>query len=152
MNRSAMVLFAGALICVLCAASAQQSSTADAEQYIRQSESDWAETMASGDTSSEERILADDFIGIDPDGTAADKAKAISETRLGAKDYVSNHLRDVKIRFYGDTAVAQGSESWVRRTGSPLRGRFVWTDTWIRRNGKWQIVASEDLIVPEPSN
>jgi len=90
--------------------------------------------MASGDTSSEERILADDFIGIDPDGTAVDKAKAISETRLGAKDYVSNHLRDVKIRFYGDTAVAQGSESWIRHIG------------------KWQIVAPEDLIAPEPSN
>jgi hypothetical protein len=29
--------------------------------------------------------------------------------------------------------------------------RFVWTDTWIRRNGKWQIVAGEDLIAPEGS-
>ena len=28
-------------------------------------------------------------------------------------------------------------------------GRFVWTDTWLRRNGKWQIVAVEDLIAPE---
>jgi hypothetical protein len=47
--------------------------------------------------------------------------------------------------------VAQGDESWVRRTGTPLRARFVWTDTWILRNGKWQIVASEDLIAPEPA-
>jgi len=38
----------------------------------------------------------------------------------------------------------------VRRAGAPPRGRFVWTDTWIRRNGKWQIVAAEDLIAPEP--
>ena len=41
--------------------------------------------------------------------------------------------------------------TWVRRTGTPLRARFVWTDTWILRNGKWQIVASEDLIAPEPA-
>jgi hypothetical protein len=34
-----------------------------------------------------------------------------------------------------------------KRTGE--RGRFVWTDTWIRRNGRWQIVAAEDLIAPE---
>jgi hypothetical protein len=43
--------------------------------------------------------------------------------------------------------VAQGDESWVRRTGQ--RGRFVWIDTWIKRNGKWQIVAAEDVIAPE---
>jgi hypothetical protein len=35
--------------------------------------------------------------------------------------------------------------------GATQRTRFVWTDTWIRRNGKWQIVAAEDLIVPETS-
>jgi hypothetical protein len=56
----------------------------------------------------------------------------------------------VKVRFFGDTAVAQGSESWERRTGKPRLGRFVWTDTWVRRNGHWQIVAAEDLIIPEP--
>jgi hypothetical protein len=26
---------------------------------------------------------------------------------------------------------------------------FVWTDTWLLRNGHWQIVAAEDLIAPE---
>jgi len=76
-----------------------------------------------------------------------DKAKMISETREGQKFFASNHLNEVKIRFYGDTAVAQGSESWERRTGE--RGRFVWTDTWIHRNGRWEIVAAEDLTVSE---
>ena len=36
-------------------------------------------------------------------------------------------------------------ESWVRNK-EPLRGRFVWTDTWVLRNGKWQIVAAEDMV------
>jgi aminopeptidase C len=53
----------------------------------------------------------------------------------------------VKVRFYGNTAIAQGSESWEKRSGE--RGRFVWTDTWLLRNGHWQIVAAEDLIAPE---
>jgi hypothetical protein len=38
---------------------------------------------------------------------------------------------------------------WSVATGE--RGRFVWTDTWVRRKGKWQIVAAEDLIAPEES-
>ena len=98
-----------------------------------------------------ERILADDFLGVDPDGNLYEKAKMVADTREAPKEFISNHLTDVKVRFFGDTAVAQGNESWVRRTGTPLRARFIWTDTWILRNGAWQIVASEDLIAPEPA-
>jgi ketosteroid isomerase-like protein len=127
----------------------QGSGEKEPERYIIESERQWAESVASGDSSLVERILADDFLGVDTDGSLYDKKKAVADTPSSAKEFVSNHLNDVKVRFYGDTAVAQGSESWVRRTGKPLKGRFVWTDTWIRRNGKWQIVAAEDLIAPE---
>jgi hypothetical protein len=120
-----------------------------AEHYIIESERQWAESLSSGDTAPVERILADDFLGVDVDGSHYDKAQAIGFAHGGPKSFVSNHLNEVKVRFYGGAAVAQGSESWVRRSGDRLRGRFVWTDTWIRRNGKWQIVAAEDLIVPE---
>ena len=119
----------------------------EADDYIRKSESEWAESVANGDATVIERILADDFVGVAPEGKLYDKSTMISETKDGPKHFVSNHLEDVKIRFFGDyTAVAQGSESWVRRNGK--RGRFVWTDTWILRNGRWQIVAAEDLVPP----
>jgi ketosteroid isomerase-like protein len=151
MGPKAFLLVAGALICAVCAANGQQSNTAEAERYIKDSERQWAESVATGDASVVETILADDFVGVDPDGSFYGKAKEVADTRESPKEFVSNHLNEVKVRFYGETAVAQGSESWVRRAGSPLRGRFVWTDTWIRRNGKWQIVAAEDLIAPEPA-
>jgi ketosteroid isomerase-like protein len=149
MKRRVIVFVACILVCVFYAARAQESGTADAEQYIKKSESQWAEAVASGDAAVVERILAEDFVGVDTDGSFYKKAKAVSDTRETPKEFISNHANEVKVRFYGDTAVAQGSESWVRRTVQPLRGRFVWTDTWVRRNGKWQIVAAEDLIAPE---
>ncbi len=149
--KLSFLVVAIASICTISAARAEQSNTADVERYIRESESQWAESVANGDASVVERILADDFLGVDPDGNLYDKAKMVADTREAPKEFISNHLNDVKVRFFGDTAVAQGDESWVRRTGTPLRARFVWTDTWILRNGKWQIVASEDLIAPEPA-
>jgi ketosteroid isomerase-like protein len=118
-----------------------------AERYIIESERQWAESVATGDSSVVERILADDFLGVDPKGRLYDKGKMIAETQNAPQYFASNHLNEVKVRFYGETAIAQGNESWERRTGE--RGRFVWTDTWIRRNGRWQIVAAEDLIAPE---
>jgi ketosteroid isomerase-like protein len=114
--------------------------------YIRQSESDWAESVVTNDVSVLERLLADDFIGVDIDGSHYSKADAIKDFRTQPSEFVSNHLNEVEIRFYGDTAVAQGNEGWKKKDGTP--GKFVWTDTWIKRGGKWQIVAAEDLVPP----
>jgi ketosteroid isomerase-like protein len=137
-----------AVLC-LCDCSAEKDPK-ETERYILDSERKWAESVATGDTSAIERILADDFIGVDPQGRLYTKQQMIDETRNAPKYFVSNRLNDVKVRFYGKTAVAQGSETWEKRSGE--RGRFVWTDTWVRRNGRWQIVAAEDLIAPEKAD
>jgi len=117
-----------------------------AKQYIRESEKQWAESVASGDTTVIQRILADDFIGVDPEGNQYNKREMVHDTYNAPKHFKSNHLNDVKIRFYDNTAVAQGDETWTRYSGQQLTGRFVWTDTWVLQNDKWQIVAAEDLI------
>jgi hypothetical protein len=138
------------LVSVLCCALCQCTHHYDqkgAERYIIESERQWAESVASGETTAVQRILADDFVGVDPKSRHYDKSGMVSDTRNAPKYFVSNHLNAVKVRFYGDTAIAQGDESWQQHSGE--RGRFVWTDTWIRRNGRWQIVAAEDLIAPE---
>jgi hypothetical protein len=137
------------VVLFLCHCSAQKDRK-EAERYILDSERQWAESVATGDTSAIERILADDFIGVDPKGRLYNKQQMIDETRNAPKYFVSNRLNDVKVRFYRKMAVAQGSETWEKRSGE--RGRFVWTDTWLRRSGRWQIVAAEDLIAPEKSD
>ena|SRR5215813_3590316 len=137
-----------AILC-LCHCSGQKDQK-ETQRYILESERQWAESLATGDTSAIERILADDFIGVDPKARLYTKQQMIDETRNAPKYFVSNRLNDVKVRFYGNTTIAQGSETWEKHSGE--RGRFVWTDTWIRRNGRWQIAAAEDLIAPEKSD
>jgi ketosteroid isomerase-like protein len=118
-------------------------------QYIEMSERQWAESVATNDSSVLERILADDFMWVYPDGKGMNKAQTIADARSGPGPFVSDHLDGISVRFFGKTAVAQGSESWVQRDAAgERRGRFVWTDVWVKRNGQWQIVAAEDLIPP----
>ena len=142
-------MFAISLLCFVFCQCATVQTQPQTERYIIESERQWAESVATGDTTAIKRILADDFVGVDPKGRLYDKAAMIAETAQAPKEFVSNRLNQVRVRFFGNTAVAQGSESWVRRRGEPRRGRFVWTDTWICRNGQWQIVAAEDLIAPD---
>lgn len=102
---------AATLVFGACFHAAQNNGQKDAEHFILESERQWAESVASGDTSKVEQFLADDFKGVDTDGSFYDKAKAISDTHAGAKNFVFNHLNEAKVMFYGDAAVAQGSES-----------------------------------------
>ena len=139
-----------AVLTMLCLCHCSPQDHREAERYILDSERQWAESVATGDTSAIERILADDFIGVDPKGNLYNKQQMIADTKDAPKYFVSNRLNDVKVRFYRNTAIAQGSETWEKRSGE--RGRFVWTDTWLRRNRRWQIVAAEDLIAPEKSD
>lgn len=121
---------------------------AAALRYICDSERGWAESVATGDTAVVSRILADDFIGVDPKGPLYRKQEMVADTAKAPEYFASNHINDVIVRFYGTVAIAQGSETWHRKKGAPADGRFVWTDTWLNRNGKWQIEAAEDLIAP----
>jgi len=42
--------------------------------------------------------------------------------------------------------VVNGSESWkLKQDGKS--GRYIWTDIFVKRNGRWQVVASQDLEV-----
>ena len=124
------------------------ASRADVERYIVKSEEDWAKSVATNDASVVKRILADDFVWV-LDGKLLDKKAAVDSAAAGPGPFLSNEPDYVHVRFFGDTAVAQGSETWSKK--GDRRGKFVWTDTWVRRGGCWQIVNAQDTVVPLPA-
>jgi len=124
---------------------ASPDSYAEAERYIIESSRDWAESVVTGDKSKRKIYFADDFIGTDTKGRRYDKAHITRETGP-ATQIVSNQLNDVDVRFFGNTAIAYGSETWTREDGST--GRYVWTDVWVKRDGRWRLVAAQDAAAP----
>jgi ketosteroid isomerase-like protein len=128
---------------------AQGSRESDVVKTISDGERKWAEAVVTADTAFLDGILADDYWGLGVDGTFHGKAVELEETKKSKGLFISNHVTDVKVRVFGDTAIAQGSETWEVIKGEPKRGRYVWTDTWLKRGGKWQVVASADVQAPE---
>jgi len=60
-------------------------------------------------------------------------------------------LGEVKVRFFGDAiAIAYGAEHRIDKdsNGKEAKRCQVWTDTWLKRGGKWQIVAAQDTVIP----
>ena len=115
----------------------------DTVKFIKAVEAKWASTACSPQPDLKD-VFADDFQGTSPTGRRYGKEEAITtDTKSLSRDC---QLGEVKVRFFGDSiAIAYGAESsMIKETKSCL----VWTDTWLKRAGKWQIVAAQDTIVP----
>lgn len=124
----------------------EQINYTSAESYITQSAADWAKAIADGDTATISRIMADDFVGVSSRGELYDKAHML-QLSLDMTVPFKTEVYDVSVRFFGKAAVAQGYETWTNLSDS-TSSKSIWTDTWIYRNGKWQIVAAQDLKFP----
>lgn len=111
-------------------------------------EAKWASSACSPQPDLKD-IIADDFQGTSTKGKRYGKEDAIiTDTKSLARDC---QLGEVKVRFFGDSiAIAYGAESRMRKEndGKETKVCQVWTDTWLKRAGKWQIVAAQDTVVP----
>ena len=70
-----VLLAAITLFLAILAGKAQDAEQFKAERYIQQNKAQWAEAASKGDTAAVERILADDFVGVAPNGSFYDKAQ-----------------------------------------------------------------------------
>lgn len=83
-------------------------------------------------------------------GTATDGRRYGREDALIPGSDHDCRLGEVRIRFFGDrAAVSYGTESSVRLRddGSEWRRCLAWTDTWLKLDERWQIVAAQDNVV-----
>jgi hypothetical protein len=91
------------------------------------------------------KYFADDCIFADEKGRVLDKSKLIADiTPLPAGYSGTIKIENAQSRIIGNTAIlsydADESETIF---GQNLKARYHVTDTWLQRNGEWQIIASQ---------
>jgi hypothetical protein len=107
----------------------------------------WAHTACSSVPDALKAAFAEDFQGTAPKGMRYGRPTG---DWGGKGDDTECQLQAIQIRLFGDSvAIAYGNESSVRKNkdGSTTKHCLVWTDTWLKRKGKWQIVAAQDNAV-----
>lgn len=125
---------------------AQRAAENETEAYIRSCSEDWAALAVNPDPSVLQRILADDYIGVSLRGATTDKAQQIKRAMTGAEpEFAASRVDYVNFRHFGDVVVAQGAETLMWREATPDL-RLIWTDVWVLRKDKWQVVASHDSL------
>ena len=142
----AAVLFGLAVACQALAQAklAAPAQSAGVEQELIKLENDWNNALVKRDVAALSRLLADDYADIDPDdGTIMTKAQGLADLKSGEDAFTSAVGDEWKVRVYGDAAVVLSRETVKEQyKGKDVSGQYRFIDTWIKRAGRWQCVAS----------
>lgn len=117
---------------------------AEAKQELTKLQSEWDDAMVKTDMKACERILGDDYVGTDPEGHVFSKSDAIAGLKSGEEVITSAATDELKISVYGNTAVVTGRYTAKGKSkGKEWSGPYRFTNTWVKREGRWQVVADQ---------
>jgi ketosteroid isomerase-like protein len=132
-------------------------SNADAKDSDKQElirlQQEWVRAELDRDAVALGRLLADEYTLVTPEGTFITKDQFISQNQsddaLRATSILTENLT---VRIFGNVAVVRGLFKWSE--GSDKNGQSLFTDTWLKRDGRWQCVATHESgakEIQEPS-
>jgi ketosteroid isomerase-like protein len=173
MNRSALALLAVFIVVVLsgcqpaadtnrnlAAASATPAKetfdTAVIEAELVRIEREWANATKTRNASGAKVFLADNAVIVYPDGTIATKADEIRSIESGAMSSDSYDVLDSKVMVInadsafitGRSAIKNGKYSVPgQKKPIDISGEYRFLDVYARRDGKWQVVASQAVKI-----
>jgi ketosteroid isomerase-like protein len=138
MKRHALV---GVVVLLAVAALAAQAPPA-IEKELLKLENDWNTATEKKDLAFLERLYAVEYLFTDGEGVTFTKAQELARVK-NSSTALPFALSDMKVHVYGDTAVVTGvnTVNWTAG-GKEVVGPIRFTDVFVKRDGRWQAVAS----------
>jgi ketosteroid isomerase-like protein len=154
------MLLAVSSLFAVCLAADSLTTAADikVEQELMQLERDWSAAVMKHVTATIDRILADDYVGIDGRGIITTKAQEIEEAKApnaGASPppflVLDETVSDMKVRTNGNFAVVNGHViEKIRANEKESEIQYRRTTVWARRDDRWQCVSFHGSRILEP--
>jgi ketosteroid isomerase-like protein len=144
MRRQIVSLVEGLLMLVLVVPVARsQKSEGDAVAEITRLEQESVKSDLANDRSFSDKYLADDFTAGDSFGEWETKQSILKDMSDPHNNKTTKEeMSDLKVRVYGNTAIATYKETYDSLYhGEPRARTIIVTETWVKQGGKWKEVA-----------
>ena len=143
------------LVIVPVRASAQQPATASASAVaeVRAAVRRYDEALRRADTAAVGKFWASEYVFVNPRGERVTRAARLANLGAGrtALDSLSHAPQEEQINVHGDVAVYTTLLTLRGRYGGKdQEGRYRALVVWVRRDGRWQQVASQMTPVVNP--
>ena len=100
-----------------------------------------------------DRVEAEDFVFTDAAGSVSDKKQDMAGEKDCRKSDGTYDVDETEVRLYGNTAVVTGRVTTTRKNKEDKvivrHSRF--TDVFVWRDGRWQLVAGHSSRIPDPA-
>jgi ketosteroid isomerase-like protein len=113
-----------------------------------QLEDQWTTALVQRDTRTFDRLLAPNFVYTE-DASVMNRSDVMkSVTGSDRVEWARNE--GMRAHDFGDVQVITGVLH-LRGKGKqgPFDRRYQFTDTWQRRNDRWQVIAAQDYLIPK---
>ena len=112
----------------------------------------WVDAAKSGDADTVRRVIADDIVITNADGSTSSKADEVQAIQSGAITIASWEIFDPKVTvvdannaFVTGRSVIKDGRLKLPNSARPIdiSGEYRFTNVYAKRDGKWQAVASQ---------
>jgi ketosteroid isomerase-like protein len=125
-----------------------QKPNAQEQEVLKASEVSNEASLIKKDRATMERLYADDYMYIHSNGTVANKTQDIAASMSPDQAWTAQKSDDLKVRIYGDVAAITGLSTLTGSAKGYDSGARRFTELWVRRNGRWQMVGGQSTLVP----
>ena len=139
-------VFAFALLAVAAHAATPKADKITQEELVRRTQQ-LVDSIAVGDQAPWKTFFAEDAVYTDETGKTMDKPALVANVTPLPKGYSGTiKVEKPQSRIFGQTAILSYDLDETETVfGQVLHARYHGTDTWLWRNGRWQIVAGQLL-------
>src|SRR5437762_9946309 len=138
-------------VLLLAACGLALGDAASDERELTQLVKDFNAALVKADTAFLDKVLGQDFVHYRPRGTVENRAQYLENRKNGRVDFDSLVADDIKVRFYGDTAiVTYRSTAKGKDQDGAIDEQRRWTRVFVRRDGRWQLVHSQGTTIQKP--
>jgi ketosteroid isomerase-like protein len=140
------------LLALAQTANEKPSDNANTEQLILQLEHEGREATLKNDIEANDRLLADNWVNINPDGSVTTKAKLIQLLKDSSFKIISIDNDEVVVRVYGDAAVVTGRSTSKRAAqgGEVITRQVRFSRVYAKSKGRWQVVSAHNTFIRHP--
>ena len=143
MRRICALSLALMLSLVLTAGANPGTPQAEDASKIVAMENLWNQMQLNHDAAAMEKMIDDDFVLTDYDGSLLDRKKFLDSIKDMSIKLTQEMSEGMKLHPHGNTVVITGAtREKGTQNGKPFAHNGRFTDTWIKKNGTWLCVAS----------
>lgn len=136
----------------------EKIDVAGIETQLINLERSWADAVKNGDADSVKRLMADDIVIINPDGSISTKGPEVEAIQARTVTMDSWDIHEPKVTvldanngFVTGRGVIKNGKYKDPKTKKTIdiSGEYRFLDVYARRNGKWEAVASQTTPIPK---